>query len=357
MKRIITTLISLIICATLVCSALCSCSGEATYGEGEGELRVLCTSFAPFDFAREVGGDRVRVSILQDSGADLHNYTPTAATLDAIANADVFIYIGGTSDEVWIGDAIRASGNEDLTTLCLMDAISPIHAELENDWSGEEHDHDHDHDGNGDEHDHDTELGDHSVDDHSVGKHHDNDHGHEGHDHSHADEHIWTSVKNAKLMVSEIKDALISVDPEGKESYESNAYDYLAKLEELDRELESISENIPMILFADRFPFVYLLHDYHVPYMAAFSGCSTEVNAGFGTQVKLIESVKDNNLSCIFVIEGGSKDLADAISAETGCNILSLDSMQSVKRADIIAGDTYLGIMQKNIDTLKEAYP
>ncbi len=332
MKRKIPLFLALLICLTLIGTAFTSCSGEAIYSEGDGELRVLCTSFAPFDFAREVGGDRVKLSILQDSGADLHNYTPTAATLDAIANADVFIYIGGASDEGWIGDAIRASGNTSLVTLCLMAAVSPVHAELENDWSGEGHDHDDDDDGHG------------------------HGHGHEGHDHG-ADEHIWASVKNAKLMVSAIKDALAASDPEGKESYESNAVDYLAKLDRLDRELEKITERIPLILFADRFPFVYLLHDYHVPYKAAFSGCSTEVNAGFETQVKLIESVKDNNLSCVFVIEGGSKDLADAVSTETGCKILSLDSMQSVKRSDIIAGDTYLSIMQKNIDTLKEGYP
>ena len=340
MKRTILTLLVLLVCLTPLCAALSSCSGEAIYGEGDGELRVLCTSFAPFDLAREVGGDRVRVSILQDSGADLHNYTPTAATLDAIAQADLFIYIGGTSDEGWINDAIRASGNKGLTTLCLMDYISPIHAELENDWTDDEHDH----------HDGEAHESKHSHNDH------DHSHGHEGHDHS-ADEHIWTSVKNAKLMVTAIKDAMTSLDGAGKETYESNCARYISELDRLDGELEAIFDKIPLILFADRFPFVYLLHDYHVPYKAAFSGCSTEVNSGFDTQVKLIESVKDNNLPCIFVIEGGSKDLADAVSAETGCKTYSLNSMQSVKRSDIIAGDTYLSIMQKNIDILKEAHP
>ncbi len=344
MKRKFQLFLALFICVTLFCTVFTACSGEEIYCEGDGELHVLCTSFAPFDFVREVGGDRVKVSILQDSGADLHNYTPTAATLDAIAKADVFVYIGGTSDENWIHDAIRASGNTDLITLCLMDAISPIYAELENDWNGKDHDHANDH----------TDNDGHAASDHDG--EHSHSHDHSGHDHG-ADEHIWTSVKNAKLMTAAIKDLLSATDPEGAKIYETNAAAYLSKLNELDESLEEIANKIPSLLFADRFPFVYLLHDYHIPYKAAFGGCSTEVNAGFETQIKLIESVKENKLSCIFIIEGGSKDLADAISTETGCKIFTLDSMQSVKRTDIISGTTYLDVMQKNIETLKEAYP
>lgn len=358
MKRKIKLFLALFVCAILFCASFTACSGDGIYSEGDGELHVLCTSFAPFDFVREVGGERVKVSILQDSGADLHNYTPTAATIDTIAKADVFVYIGGTSDKSWIQDAIRASGNKDLITLCLMDTISPIYAELENDWTGDDHDHENDHTDNGDHTstDHD---GDH-TNDHDIEhtNNHDGEHSHDhsGHDHG-ADEHIWTSVKNAKLMTSAIKDLLSATDPEGAKIYEANAKNYITKLEELDRSLEEIANRIPSLLFADRFPFVYLLHDYHIPYKAAFSGCSTEVNAGFETQIKLIESVKENGLKFIFIIEGGSKDLADAVSHETGCNILTLDSMQSVKRSDIISGTTYLSVMQKNIDTLKEAYP
>ena len=105
---------ALILSAILLLGALClslpSCSQATIYSEGDGELNVLCTTFAPFDFTREVGGDRVTVSILQDSGADLHNYTPTAATLEAISQADIFIYVGGTSDENWVHDALAAAG-------------------------------------------------------------------------------------------------------------------------------------------------------------------------------------------------------------------------------------------------------
>ena len=328
MKKKIAIFLALLLVLTVFCFSSASCSSTTVYSEGEGELKVLCTVFAPFDFTREVGGERVTISILQDSGADLHNYTPTAATLDALSQADLFIYIGGVSDEAWLPDALRAAGNEELVTLCLMDHISPVHAELENDW--QEHDHE--------QHGH---------------THHSDKH--EGHHHE-SDEHIWTSVKNAKIMVTEICNALTSLDADGTEYYKENANAYLQKLDTLDGELEAVAANIPFMLFADRFPFVYLLHDYHIPYRAAFSGCSTEINAGFETQIDLIERVRLMDKPCIFTIEGGDKHLSEAIKNETGCAVYSLDSMQSVKRSDIESGASYLKIMEKNVNILKEAY-
>ncbi len=326
MKKKKVLILALSILSALLAAALSSCFGNEIYGEGDGELNVLCTSFAPFDFTREVGGDRVTVSILQDSGADLHNYTPTAATLEAISRADVFIYIGGTSDQSWLPEALRAAGNDDLITLCLMDTIEPQYAHLEGDFS-----------------------------DHSHGDDHGGVHTHGGHEHG-ADEHIWTSVKNAKLMVNAIKDTLCLADPEGSDTYEANAISYNSQLDEIDAELEEISKDVPMMIFADRFPFIYLLHDYHIPYKAAFSGCSSETNAGFETQISLMNAVKDNALPCVFIIEGGDKYQADAISAETGCKIYSLNSMQSVKRSDIENGIKYIDVMKNNANILKEAY-
>ena len=335
MRNKITKLLSLLVLLSVFCFAAVSCGNEAIYSEGEGELNVLCTSFAPFDFAREIGGERVTVTLLQDSGADLHNYTPTAATLEALSQADVFIYIGGSSDEAWLPAALAAAGNSDLLTLCLIDHVEPIYAELQNDWT------------------------DHSHSESSHDEHHDHSHGHEdgheGHDHG-ADEHIWTSVKNSKLMVLEISELLCSADKDGKTYYESRAEEYVSRLDLLDKELEEVTETIPEMIFADRFPFAYLLHDYHVSYRAAFSGCSTEINSGFEMQISLIEAVKKLDDPCIFTIEGGDKHLAEAIASETGCRVYSLDSMQSIKRSDIEHGVNYISIMEKNLATLKEAF-
>lgn len=308
-----------------------ACSPLSLHSEGDGALKVVVTIFPPFDLAREVGGERVTLTLLQDNGADLHNYTPTSATLNALSSADVFIYIGGTSDEAWVDQAIEASGNDKLTKLCLMDCVEPIHAELEADWSGEEHEHGH-------EHGHEE-------------------HAHDGHDHS-ADEHVWVSVRNAMRIVEAISDVFGLVDTDGAGYYAARAKAYVERLSLLDTELEDIFENtnIPLAVIADRFPFVYLFHDYHVPYLAAFSGCSTETNASFDTQIRLIDAVLDNSLPCVFTTESGDGILAKTVSVETGCRVIALDSMQSVTRGDIESGATYISIMEKNISVLKEVF-
>ena len=327
-KKIILRLFVLLISVLILPISTSSCTRNTIYSEGNGDLNVLCTSFAPFDFARNVCGDAATVSILQDSGSDLHNYTPTTATLDAIANADLFIYVGGISDENWIHDAIKASGNEDLTLICLMDFVEPVYAELENDWS-----------------------------DHSHGEHEHihNEHGHEGHDHG-ADEHIWTSPRNAISLVNAICDVLCSIDSKNSVLYKENSASYIEKLSELDKIMSDLTSDSPTapLIFADRFPFVYLMHDYHIPYKAAFSGCSTEINSSVNTHASLIEAVRANNSSAIIIIEGSGKDLAEAIANETGCGIIKLNSMQSVTREDIVSGASYLDFMKENVEALKE---
>ena len=330
-KKLLKTLVALSLCLIFLLPNTVSCTAGEPYSEGNGALNILCTSFAPFDFARNIVGDTATVTLLQDGGADLHNYTPTAATLEAISRADLFIYIGGVSDEAWINDAIRASGNSDLVTLCLMDFVTPVHAELENNWSEHE------------EHDGHTE--------------HESDHDHSGHDHS-SDEHVWTSPRNAKHIVSAISAAVCEISPQNSELYTQNFESYSKKLDQLDSQLTELfsDKQDSLLIFADRFPFVYLMHDYHVPYKAAFSGCSTEINSSVSTQVSLIEAVREHNATAILIIEGGSKDLADAVSAETGCRILALNSMQSVSRVDVVAGADYVEIMQGNIEVLKEVF-
>jgi zinc transport system substrate-binding protein len=329
MKRILACAIAFFLVLGTCGLFFTSCSSNELYSEGNGELNVVCTIFAPFEFARKIGGDRVTVTLLQDNGADLHNYSPTTATLEALSAADVFIYIGGESDEKWVSDAIKSSGNDDIVTICLMDHVEIIHAELENDWLGHDHsNHEHEH----------------------------GEHDHDGHTHT-GDEHVWTSPKNVIKIVEAIRKAFTQKDSDGAMTYEANAKAYTARLKELDEKFASAAEyaSADLLVFADRFPFIYLMHDYAIPYKAAFSGCSTEVNASFETQVGLINAVKNYNLKYVITIEGSNKALAEAIANETGCEILELDSMQSVTRSDIEAGADYIEIMTHNLEIIKEA--
>ena len=325
MKKILTLIITL----TVLLSSLSvlSCSGDRLYREGEGELNVVCTIFPPFDFARNVGGEKITLTILQDNGADLHNYSPTSATLLALSQADVFICVGGESDEKWIDDAITAANNPDLRIVKLVSCIDELlHAELSNDWSGHTHE---------EEHDHEHEEGD--------------EHHHEG------DEHVWTSPKNAIKIVKNIAEAFCAADQANSTYYTENSSKYIAELETLDAAYASAADNAahPLVVFADRFPFVYMMHDYGIAYEAAFSGCSTEVNASFETQTSLTETVKNNGLPAVLAIDGSDASLAETVSTAAGCQIVKMNSLQSVKRGEIVAGTTYLEVMRKNLEALK----
>ncbi len=309
---------------------LASCGGSRLYSEGDGELNVVCTNFPPFDFAREIGGVKVKVTVLQDNGADLHNYSPTSAAIMAIKNADVFIYVGGSSDEAWLDSALTSAGNPDLIKVAFTEHCTLLEEET---LEGMQHTHDRD-------------------------EHEDHEHGEEC-EHEH-DEHVWLSLRNAKTIASAIANAFVKADSENTAYYRENEGKYLAQLDELDKLYTETFANASrnQLLFADRFPFLYLANDYGLECYAAFSGCSTEVNASFETTQFLIDKTKELGLTSVLIIDADPKNapaVAGTVSSATGAKILSLNSCQSITRASIKEGVTYLGIMRDNLAVLKEA--
>ena len=314
-----------------------ACSDGGLYSEGDGELSVVCTNFPPFDFARVVGGEKATVTILQDTGADLHNYAPTSSAIIAIKNADVLVCVGGSSDDVWLESTLNSANNPDLKIVKLTETAkllpTPEVVSVEDHDHGEEEDHEHE---EHDEHGEDCE-----------------------HDHTH-DEHVWTSLKNAVNAVNTIAKVFGEVDSDNAEYYNSNAKSYTEKLNALDTqyaEAVAAAEKNTLV-FADRFPFIYMTNDYGIGYHAAFSGCSTEVNASFETTQRLIAAVKEEGVSCVIISDASPENapaVAVTVANSTGVKILSLNSCQSITGARIKEGATYLDIMTANLETLKEA--
>ena len=114
----------------------------------------------------------------------------------------------------------------------------------------------------------------------------------------------------------------------------------------------------PVLLFADRFPFMYLTDDYGITYYAAFVGCSAETEASFETVKFLVEKVDEFSLKYIMIIDGSTDELAKTVISNTkdkNQQILVLNSMQTVTSADRESGSTYYSIMQSNLEVLKTA--
>lgn len=307
------------------------------------KLSVVATIFPIYDWVREIAGentDKIGLTLLLDSGADLHSFQPTAADILKVSTADLFIFVGGESDE-WIEDVLATAMNADMHTVNLVEALGDL-AKAEELVEGMEHEHEHDH------------------------EHEDEDHDHEehGHDHEHEeaemDEHVWLSLRNAQALCRVIADALSEIDPDSAALYEANAAAYTEKLNALDQKYaETVAaSSFDTLLFGDRFPFRYLADDYSLSYFAAFSGCSAESEASFQTIVFLASKMDELGLPAVMTIEHPKSRIAETVVQATKARnqkILALDSMQSITAQDVKAGATYLSIMESNLEVLKEA--
>lgn len=339
------------IAAVLACfcalSSLTACGGSAANTPsmlsstgGENAIQIVTTIFPEYDWVREVLGDqadRAQVTMLMDSSTDLHSYQPTAEDILRVSTCDLFLYVGGESDE-WAEDALKEASNPEMKVVNLLDALGDS-AKLEETVEGmQESEHDH-----GDE-DH----------DHEDGEEHDHDHGEE------VDEHVWLSLKNAQFLCGVIADALAELDPDHAEDYRANASAYCGKLSALDGQYQAAVDAAgrETLLFGDRFPFRYLVDDYGLSYYAAFSGCSAETEASFETVAFLAAKVDELGLNTVCTIEKSDQKIAQTIIQNTQAKnqqIVALDSMQSVTAQDVAAGVSYLSIMESNLEALTQA--
>lgn len=322
----------------LMLTALSACSGEnknssgqnETAGSGDdGKYAVVATVFPEYDWVKNVvgGSEHIDLTLLVESGADIHNYQPSAEDIMKIKAADVFIYVGGESDD-WVDDTLETASNKNMKVIKLMDVLAGDIKEEEVKEGMQEADHDHD-DG---EADHDGEE----------------------------DEHVWLSLKNAEKIIKEIERVMSEVDSDHADLFSGNADSYIGELRALDKKYEEMVSGAKrkVALFGDRFPFRYMFDDYGIDYYAAFPGCSAETEASFETISYLSDKTDELKLPCIMTIEGSDKKIAKTIidnTKEKNQKILTMDSLQSVSKEQIDKGVTYLGEMEKDLEVLKEA--
>ena len=322
MKRIIPLCLALIMTVGLL--AGCGKQNEQTASD-ETRLRVVTTIFPEYDWVREILGDKAdnaEVTMLLDNGADLHSYQPTADDIVKISECDLFIYVGGESDD-WVDDALKNAANKNMKVVNLLEALGErVKTEEVVEGMQEE------------EHDHEEEA--------------------------EYDEHVWLSLKNAQTLCSAISAVLQQIDPDNKDTYAANASAYIKKLSALDADYQAAVDAATRktVLFGDRFPFRYLAEDYGLRYYAAFAGCSAESEASFETISFLAGKVDELNLPCVLTIEGVQHKIAETIVRNTAAKnqkVLTMDSMQSTTSKDAANGTTYLSVMERNLSVLKEA--
>ena len=328
MKKILT----LITCLLVFAGVFTGCGSSSASGSGSKKLSIVTTIFPEYDWVRNIVGNRekdVDLTMLLDNGVDLHSYQPSTDDIVKISKCDIFIYVGGESDE-WVEDTLKQAANKKMIVIDLLDVLGDK-VKTEEHKEGMEHDHD----------DHDESE-------------------HEHEDEEEKDEHVWLSLKNASALCEHICDKICEKDSAGKETYKSNTKAYIEKLEKLDKQYKETVDAAgnKTLVFADRFPFRYLTDDYGLDYFAAFAGCSAESEASFETVVFLAKKIDELGLKSIVQIEGSKGDIAKTVKDNTKSKdqqIITLDSLQSVTKKDVDGGLTYLGEMEKNLDVIKDA--
>lgn len=320
--------LSLFIAAIMMVGCLCACSaGNNETAANNGKIQIVTTIFPEYDWVMNVLGENpadAEVTMLLDNGVDLHSYQPTADDILKISTCDLFIYVGGESDE-WVEDALREATNKDMIVINLLDVLgdSVKEEEVVEGMEGEDEEEDEE----------------------------------EGTEY---DEHVWLSLRNATILVQSISESIQKVDPDNTETYRSNTTAYIEKLNALDEEYKEAVQNASFhtLLFGDRFPFRYLVDDYGLDYYAAFVGCSAETEASFETITFLAQKVDELGLSVVMTIEGTDHQIAETIVKNTQAKdqqILTMDSMQSTTSGDVQNGTTYLSIMESNLSVLTDA--
>lgn len=330
--------LQVIICvACIVSLLLIGCSKAETTdskvaGDNTSKIKVVTTLFPQYDFANQVGKDAVEVKMLLKPGVESHTYEPAPSDIIEINKADIFLYTGDEM-EPWVSKILDSLDSDvmivDLSKNITLDKV-------------EDHDHEHE-DEESDE--------DHLQEDESEEAEHE-----ENHVHSY-DPHIWTNPLNAKIMVEDIKAALSEVDKANKMTYENNAKEYLASLDQLDQDIREVVKQAKRdeVVFGGRFAFHYFFEEYGLDYVSAYDSCSSETEPSAKVIATIIDKVKEDQIPVIFYEEFANPKVAESIANATGAKTLLLHSCHNVSTDDYKNGATYLSLMYQNLENLKEA--
>lgn len=282
----------------LLLLSLCGCK----INKKSDKLNIVVTSFPCYDLVRAVFKDKASINLLIAPGTEVHTYDPTPQDIIEINKSDLFIYIGGESDE-WVNNILK--GSNDIKSLKLIDYIKPLKEDDEGEY----------------------------------------------------DEHIWTSPKNIILMLDAIKNEAVKIDKKNKDKYITNTNKYIDEVNEIDKKYQDIVSNAKKntIVFADRFPFKYLANDYNIKYISAFNGCSAESEISAKKLTQLINTIKNNDIKVVFYLELSNQNIADTLVKETSVKKELFQSGQNVTKKDFDGGITLVKIMKDNASKLERA--
>lgn len=331
MKKNIAFIVVLSIIFTLITALIINIKHPHNNKKGE-KIEIVATLFPQYDFAKQVGGDKVNVTLLLPPGSESHTYEPTPQDMVVIDQSNLFIYTGEEM-EPWAENLISGMKNN-INVLDLSQTVELINAEE----FEEEHEEDN--------HNHEDE------------EHEDNhQHNHEDEHHHTYDPHIWLNPLYAAKMVRSIEQELIKIDPDNSEYYKTNADNYIKQIMDLDSDFEETVKNAnnPKVAFGGAFAYAYFVERYNLDFISAYETCGESAEPSTVKVKEVIDYIKENDIPVIFYKEYTNGNIAKTISDATGAKMLVFNTVHNVSKDEINSGASYVSIMRLNLDNLKQA--
>ena len=319
MKKIIAILLAAVLVLGFVgCSKKDSTTTTAATTEKAQNtgINIVCTIFPQYDFMRAItkGVDGVNLKMLLAPGDESHSYSATLEDIAAIDSADLFIYVGGESDE-WVEEVLKTASPK--KTIALTELVKTLEESDEGILVEEEE---------------------------------------KEEEEGAADEHVWTSLENTCEIIHALSQAMSEIDGKNADVYDANANAYIKEFNNLDAKFVSLFAGIKnkTIVIADRNPFRYFCEEYGIKAIAAFAGCSSNNEIPLAVQNELIKAVKENGLKYVYVIELNTSSYGDSIAQQAGAQKAVLNSCHNLSKEDFESGKTFLEMMTENYQTLSE---
>jgi len=287
---------------TSLCLLMCFWINVPAFA-AERKIQVVTSLFPLYDFARQVGGDKVEVSLLLPPGVEAHDFEPKPGDMIKINRADIFIFTGKFM-EPWTANLTKGSDNQSLLVLDASQGIILLKDRAE-------------------------EKG--------------------------VDPHIWLDLANAQKMVNTIAGCFKAKDPANSKFYQDNSLSYNKQLQALDREYQAALAKCrqKVMISGGHFAFGYLAKRYNLQYQAAYRGFGTDAEPTVRDLLDLINKIKKYQVKYIFYEELINPKVANTLAQETGAGLLKLNSAHNLTRDEWEKGVTFLTIMAENLITLK----
>lgn len=305
MKKLLSVLL-----LVLIAFSASACGSGGSKQQEDKKVSVVATIFPYYDFAKNIGGDKVNAELLIPAGSDIHSFEPTAQDIKKIQDCDLFIYNGGESD-TWVDTILQSLDKENMPQIMKMTTYVTGIREQD--------------------------------DQHNFG---DED-----------DEHIWLSLNNASNICGHIQSMLQSIDSSDTQTFKDNFTKYTNEISSVRQSIETVVKSSPKdrIIVGDRFPLIYFVDEFNIRWDCAFPGCSTETEPSLEKMTSLESKIKDNKYKAIIKLANSGNKVADTLAEDTGVKVVTFYDCENVSKKDIDFGETYTTLMAKNATAIKEA--